>query len=156
MAGFWGSDLPEKRGFQTVTDPYTGESVYVMPRLQPDWGILHVQEADELGNARVYGSPYWDREVSRGVKNLIITAERIIPTAEFEKQPELTLVPHFLTRAVVRAPRGAWPGSCFPYYDVDRPAVRAYLATAGDADALARHLTEADGELRGMPLAVGR
>ena len=156
VAGFWGSDLPEKRGFRTVTDPYTGEPVYVMPRLQPDWGVLHVQEADELGNARVYGSPYWDREVSRGVKNLIVTAERIVPTSEFEKQPELTLVPHFLTRAVVHTPRGAWPGSCYPYFDVDREAVRAYLAGAGDAEALARHLAEADLPLREGLVAVGR
>lgn len=156
MAGFWGSDLPEKRGFKTVNDPYTGEPVYVMPRIQPDWGILHVQEADEQGNARVYASPYWDREVSRGVKNLIITAERILPTSAFEKQPELTLVPHFLVRAVVHAPNGAWPGSCYPYYEIDWVAVREYLAGAGDAVALARHLAAADHELLGWPVPVSR
>lgn len=156
VAGFWGSDLPEKRGFKTVTDPYSGESVYVMPRVQPDWGVLHVQEADELGNARVYASPYWDREVSRAAKNLIITAERIVPTSEFERQPELTLVPHFLARAVVLAPRGAWPGSCYPNYDIDREAVRAYLAGAGDDAALAEHLAATDRDLLGQAVPVSR
>jgi glutaconate CoA-transferase subunit A len=156
VGGFWGSDLPERRGFKTVRDPYTGEEVYVMPRVQPEWGVLHVQEADEQGNARIYGSPYWDREVSRAVRNLIVTSETIVPTAEFERQPELTLVPHFLTRAVVHAPGGAWPGSCFRHYDVDREGVREYLAGAGDPEFLARHLAETDRGLRDLPVPVAR
>lgn len=156
VGGFWGSDLPAQRGFKTVKDPYTGEAVYVMPRVQPEWGVLHVQEADELGNARIYGSPYWDREVSRAVRNLIVTAERIVPTEEFERQPELTLVPHFLTRAVVHTPGGGWPGSCYRHYDIDRVAVRHYLAGAGDPGFLARHLAEADRGRRGRPISVGR
>jgi glutaconate CoA-transferase subunit A len=32
-------------------------------------------------------------------------------------------------------PHGAWPGSCWPLYEVDYPAVEAYMDTAGSLDA---------------------
>lgn len=137
-----GSDIPRVIGLKTVIDPYTGAEVYVVPRLQPDWAVLHVHEADELGNARVYGSPFWDRPQSRAAKRVIITAERIVLTEELARQPELTLVPHFLVEAVVHAPRGAWPGSCHPYYDVDRPEVERYLALAREPGRLEAYLAE--------------
>jgi glutaconate CoA-transferase subunit A len=38
-------------------------------------------------------------------------------------------------------PRGAWPGSCWPLYEIDYPAVEDYLPQ-GDA-ALAAHLAKA-------------
>ncbi len=142
VAGLFGSDLPAASGFRTVADPYTGEPVYVMPRLAPDWAVLHVHEADELGNARIWGTPYWDRLMSRAAERVILTTERIVPTAEFVRCPELTVVPAFLVDAVVEAPGGAWPGSCHPCYGVDEAAVRDYLAHAGDREWLSKHLHE--------------
>ena len=145
VAGLFGSDLPAASGFRAVDDPYTGEPVYVMPRLAPDWAVLHVHEADELGNARIWGTPYWDRLMSRAAERLILTAERIVPTAEFVRCPELTVVPAFLVAAVVEVPGGAWPGSCHPCYGVDEAAVRDYLAHAGDREWLSQHLGEGRG-----------
>ena len=131
-----------------MTDPYSGEQVYVVSRLQPDWAVLHVQEADAEGNARILGSLFWDRVMSRAARGVLLTAERIVPTEELARQPELTVVPAFLVRAVVLAPRGAWPGSCTPYYDIDRDGVEQYLAVCGDSARLAAYLAEADGHLR--------
>jgi glutaconate CoA-transferase, subunit A len=50
----------------------------------------------------------------------------------------LTLVPHFMVHAYTVVPRGAWPGSCWPDYTVDYPAVDEYLKPGPDS--LARHL----------------
>jgi glutaconate CoA-transferase subunit A len=141
VAGLWGSDIPERSGLKTVRDPYSGAEVYVVPALRPDWAVLHVHEADAQGNARVYGSPFWDRSMSRAARQVIITAERIVDSAAFARQPELTLVPHFLVAAVAHVPNGAWPAACFPEYDVDHEAVRAYLAAVREPDGLRAHLT---------------
>ena len=143
-----GSGIPAASGLQTVRDPYSGAEVYVAPAIQPDWAILHVHEADALGNARIYGSVFWDRLMSRAARGVIVTAERIVPTAELVRQPELTVVPALLVRAVVEAPGGARPCSCAPDYGIDRAGVEAYLTACGDSTALAAYLDGQDRALR--------
>jgi glutaconate CoA-transferase subunit A len=140
VAGMFGSDIPAASGFQTVRDPYTGQEVCVIPRIAPDWAVLHVHEADREGNARVVGTPFWDRIMARAANRLILTAERIVPTEDFLRQPELTLVPGFLVTAVVEAPGGAWPGACWPDYAIDETAVWHYLAASKDSAQLAEYL----------------
>ncbi len=136
--------MPAASGLQTVRDPYTGDEVYVAPALRPDWAVLHVHEADALGNARIYGSVFWDRLMSRAARGVILTAERIVPTEELARQPELTLIPGFLVSTVVHVPGGAWPGSCYPEYDYDAEAVREYMESASDPAALRAYLERCD------------
>ena len=142
IAGFQGSDLPEALGWKTVHDPYGGEELYAVPRLQPDWAVIHVPEADAEGNARIYGTPFWDRLMARGARRVIVTAETIVTREHLAEQPELTAIPELFVAAVVHAPGGAWPGSCFPLYEVDYGAAEAYAAMPTDAESLARHLDE--------------
>ena len=148
IVGLSGSDIPAAAGLQTVRDPYTGAELYAVPAIRPDWAILHVQEADAQGNARIYGSPYWDAVISRAAARVILTAECILPTEELARLPELTRIPHFLVEAIVHAPEGARPTSCHPSYGIDEAGVRAYLAAAGAPDALRAYLDAADGALR--------
>jgi glutaconate CoA-transferase subunit A len=147
-AGFTGSQLPEVRGFKRVADPYTGEEVVAIPLLRPDVALIHVPEADVAGNGRVYGTQFEDALMARAAARVILTAERIVETAELARQPELTIVPGFLVSAVVHAPGGAWPGSCYPLYDYDADAVAAYLAAASDPDRLRLYLDETAGRDR--------
>ncbi len=147
IVGLAGSDIPAAAGLKTIRDPYTGAELYAVPAIRPDWAILHVQEADALGNARIYGSPYWDLVMSRAAARVILTAERIVPTEELARQPELTRVPHFLVAAVVHAPEGARPTSCHPYYGIDEAGVRAYLDAAERPETLRAYLEAADGDL---------
>lgn len=114
-----------------------------MPRIRPDWAVIHVPVADARGNARIYGSPFWDRLMARAARGVLLTAERIVPSEVLAEQPELTAIPEIMVRAVVHAPRGAWPGSCYPDYDVDYGAAETYAAEAKDPAALARHLASA-------------
>lgn len=141
-AGFEGSDLPAARGFRRVADPYTGVEVIAIPALRPDVAVIHAPEADAQGNARIYGSRFEDEWMVKAARTVIVTAERIVPTERLAEQPELTAVPGFLTTAVVLAPRGAWPGSCFPDYDYEPEGVAAYLEAAGDPPRLAAYLDE--------------
>ena len=148
IVGLTGSDIPASAGFKTVRDPYTGAEVYAIPAIRPNWAILHVQEADALGNARIYGSPYWDVVMSRAAARVILTAERILATEELARLPELTRIPHFLVAAVVHAPEGACPTSCHPYYGIDEAGVRTYLAAAEAPSALRTYLDGTDLALR--------
>jgi glutaconate CoA-transferase subunit A len=147
-AGFTGSQLPEARGFKRVADPYTGEEVVAIPRLRPDVALIHVPEADIAGNGRVYGTQFEDALMARAAITVILTAERIVDTAELARQPELTLIPGLFVHAVVHVPGGAWPGSCYPLYDYDADAVAAYLAAATDPDRLRMYLDETAGRDR--------
>ena len=142
IAGLEGSDIPAASGFPKVTDPFSGKEVYVVPAIQPEWAIIHASEADERGNARIYGSPVWDRLMSRAAKRCIITAERILPTDYFAAQPELTVVPELFVEAVVLAPGGAWPTSCHPDYELDEAAVWAYLSRLREPNGVAGYLNE--------------
>ena len=142
VAGVHGSDLPRINQWQTLRDPYgSGRDVYVIPAISPDVAVIHAAEIDEQGNARVYGSPFWDHPLTRAAKRVLITAEKLVPTDRLREQPELTLVPGFLVEAAAVVPGGAWPGSMHPYYDIDYPAVEKYLEDGESA--LVQHLAVA-------------
>ncbi len=131
VAGVHGSDLPKLNGWKTVTDPYgSGEDVYVIPAIKPDIAVIHAHEVDEQGNARVYGSPFWDHPLTRAAGRVFVTAERLVPTDALRALPELTLIPGFMVEAVAVVPRGGWPGSMHGVYDVDYPALEQYIADA--------------------------
>jgi glutaconate CoA-transferase subunit A len=136
----WGSDLPQASDFRLVKDPYTGQEVYAIPALRPDWAVIHVPEADEQGNARILGCVFEDVIMTRAARGVIVTAERIVATEAFRGSPETIAVPHFMVTAVVEEPGGAAPGSCYPSYDYDPTHVRRYLALAADPQRLAEYL----------------
>lgn len=128
VAGVHGSDLAELNGWQKIRDPYgSGQDVYVIPSIQPDIAVIHANSVDEHGNARVLGSPFWDHPLTRAAKRVLVTAEELVSSEALAAQPELTLVPGFMVEAVAVVARGAWPGSMHPLYEIDYPAVEAYL-----------------------------
>ena len=65
--------------------------------------------------------------MSRSAKRVLVITEKICSEDHFRERPELTLIPHFMVEAIAVVPSGAWPGSCWPYYEVDYPAVERYL-----------------------------
>lgn len=131
VAGVHGSDLPRINRWKAMADPYgSGREVYIIPAIQPDVTVIHATEVDEHGNARVLGSPFWDHPLTRAAKRVLVTAERLVSTEALASQPELTLVPGFMVEAVAIVPRGAWPGSMQPFYEIDYPAVERYMEDA--------------------------
>lgn len=143
-AGLWGSQVPEAAGFKKVQDPYSGEEVYVIPALKPDWAILHVQECDPFGNARIYGTIFEDVLMASAAKGVILSTERVISSQELSSQPELTKIPGLYVKAVVELERGAYPCSCYPYYDYDGDHIRQFLELSTDKDRLDEYLYSND------------
>ena len=140
VAGLEGSDVAAHTGFRQARDPYTGESVFMIPKIRPRFAVLHVTYADSEGNARIDGGAFEDVLMSRAAESVILTAERIEETAFFVEKPDRTAVPAFMVQAVVHAPGGARPGGCHPFYDIDEDAVGAYLDSASGAESLRAHL----------------
>lgn len=136
LNGLQGSDLVELRGFKTVRDPYTDTDVLVVPAIVPDVALIHVQTADQDGNARIDGSVFEDALMARAARRVIITAEQIVDRAEMAAAPGRTTIPGFLVEAVVEAPRGAWPTSCATLYEYDEAVIGQLLAKAGDPESL--------------------
>lgn len=151
VPGVFGSDLIALNGWRTVVDPYSGQATVVIPAIAPDFAVIHANEVDALGNARVYGTPHWDRLLTRAANRVLVTAERLVSTEELARRPELTLVPGFMVEAVAIVARGAWPGSMHPDYAIDFDAVAAYLES--DDAALQRHLAAAPEAIAAAALA---
>lgn len=140
--GLHGSALPELNGWVCCEDPYgSGEQVYLIPKITPDFAVIQANEVSEDGDVRVFGTSHWDRIMSRSAKRVLVVAEKVVPSQSFRDRPELTLIPHFLVDAISIVPNGAWPGSCWPYYEVDYPSVERYLEDTPDA--LKAHLDAA-------------
>jgi glutaconate CoA-transferase, subunit A len=129
------SDVPQAQGYRKVSDPYSEEEVYAVPAIRPDVAIIHVQEADAEGNARIYGSLFEDVLMVTAAKQVILTAEKIVDGATFEKQPELTSIAGFMVTHVVHAPRGAHPCSCHGLYDIDMDHLSNFYAHTNSAEA---------------------
>lgn len=140
--GLHGSMLPELNGWVKIDDPYgNGEPTYVIPKITPDFAVIHANEVSAAGDVRVLGTSHWDRIMTRAAKRVLVVAERIAPAEVFSRQPEVTLVPHFLVEAFAIVPNGAWPGSCWPHYEIDYPVVEDYMRD--EAGVLERHLAAA-------------
>jgi glutaconate CoA-transferase subunit A len=140
IAGLQGSDLPGVRGFRAVRDPYAAGEVVVVPALPLDVAIVHVQEADALGNGRIWGTRFEDELMVRAARLVILTAERIVAGPVFVDDPESVAIPSFLVDAVVEAPGGAWPCSCARYYEYDADYLAAWVAATADRDETERFI----------------
>ena len=102
-----------------VQDPYTGREVITVPPLTPDVGIIHVQRADKNGNAHIWGILGEQKEVAFASKNVIITAEEIVDEDVIRSDPNRTLIPELIVKAVCHVPHCAHPSYTQGYYDRD-------------------------------------
>jgi glutaconate CoA-transferase subunit A len=115
--------------FQVIPCPFTGSPVVACAALTPDVSVIHVDRADEEGNAQAAGKHIWhDVVIAKAARRVIVSAEEIVPNATIREAPERTLLPAFDVDAVVHAPRGAWPLEFPGRYDVDRDALEEWVA----------------------------
>jgi len=85
---------------------------------------VHVQRADESGNAHLWGSLGVAVDGARAARKVIVVAEEIVAPEVIASDPNRTLVPGFLVSAVVHEPWGAHPSPVQGYYGRDH----AYFA----------------------------
>jgi acyl CoA:acetate/3-ketoacid CoA transferase alpha subunit len=133
VRSFGGTDGFEYSAAKLVEDPFTGKPITLVPALNPDVALIHVQQADVYGNARVFGTGIAHQESALASKKVIVSAEEIVETDEIRRDPGRTSIPYYAVDAVVHAPFGAWPGNCGGYYGSDTPAViETFAAIARD------------------------
>jgi glutaconate CoA-transferase subunit A len=115
------------------TDASTGEQYVACTALPVDVAIVHAHAADPAGNVRVDPKLVWmDNEVVNAAATTICSVERIVPHQSFVNEPERTTYPRFMVDAVVEAPFGAYPTSCFPAYSHDKAFFDAYSGSVRD------------------------
>lgn len=102
-----------------IPDPYGGKDVIVVPALNPDVAIVHVQRADLNGNAHLWGIIGEQKEAAFAAKKVILTAEEIVDEAAIRSDPNRTLIPEIVVDAVCLAPHACHPSYAQGYYDRD-------------------------------------
>jgi glutaconate CoA-transferase subunit A len=117
---FTGSDLPRVNPhIRFVDDPYNGESVPVVPPLNPDVTILHVQRGDAQGNVQAWGLLGVQREAALAARHVIAVVEQLVDASVIRSDPNRTLLPGAFVDALVVEPRGAHPSYLQGYWDRD-------------------------------------
>lgn len=127
-----GTDTFEYSAAKIVQDPFSGERVCLVPALILDVGIIHVHRADRYGNAQIDGISGFAAELARASKTLIVSAEKIVDTEEFRRQPDRTIIPYYLVDAVVEAPFGSHPGEMCYLYERDEAMIKEWVSAAED------------------------
>ena len=124
-----GSDVLKQRPEAKEFDcPFTGEKILLVPALNPDVALIHVQRCDPYGNAQIDGLQFMDIDLAMAADRVILTTERIISNDQIRRAPDQTKVPFFCVDAVVEVPFGAAPHECFGVYEPMMRHMEAYVA----------------------------
>ena len=114
-----GSDVGKRVGdeIKTMACPFTGEQVTLLPALNPDVALIHVQRCDAYGNAQLDGLQFMDIDMAMAANRVILTTERIVSNDQIRRTPDQTRIPFFTVDAVVEAPIGCAPHECYGIYE---------------------------------------
>ncbi|MBI4288251.1 MAG: CoA transferase subunit A [Chloroflexi bacterium] len=107
--------------------PWGNEEIVAVQALSPDVAILHAQEADEYGNARYKGQPYFDQIIAKASKKVILTVDEIISHDKVAAEPEKTVIPGLMVEMVVHLPFGAHPCLSTRNYVHDEAHLKDYI-----------------------------
>ncbi|HXX77677.1 MAG TPA: CoA-transferase [Ktedonobacteraceae bacterium] len=122
-----GSDLPRQNPtFSQQQSPLDASPLLLVPALQPDVTIIHVQRSDVDGNAHHWGSFGICEEAMLAAHNVILVAEEIVSREIILSDPNRVVGPSFKVRAVVHEPWGAHPSAVSGYYNRDHQFYHEY------------------------------
>jgi glutaconate CoA-transferase subunit A len=119
-----------RRDLKRAPCPVTGEMLTWFPAVAPRVAIIHVPMADAQGNAWLGGQHCIDTQLAMAAEVVIVTAERIVATEQIRNAQGGAGLVSFMVDAVVEAPGGAHPTSCYPDYPVDVVHIVRYLRAA--------------------------
>jgi glutaconate CoA-transferase subunit A len=124
-----GSDVLEHRPeAKTIECPFTGEKLLLVPALNPDVALIHVQRCDAYGNAQIDGLQFMDIDLAMAANSVILTTERIVSNDQIRRAPDRTKIPFFCVDAVVEVPYGSAPHECYGVYEPMMKHMSAYVA----------------------------
>jgi glutaconate CoA-transferase subunit A len=122
-----GSDLfKTNSGLKTITCPFSADRLTAVAAITPDVAIVHVQRADEYGNANTWGNLGVTRDACLASRHVIITAEEIVSPEIISADPNRVITPGFRVDAVVHSPWGAHPSPVPGFYNRDHQAFIDY------------------------------
>ena len=122
-----GSDLLLRNGnLREFNSPVDETKMVAVRALRPDVAIIHVQRADEQGNAHIWGNLGVAVDGARASRKVIVVAEEIVAPEVIASDPNRTLIQAFQVAAVVHEPWGAHPSPVQGYYGRDHAYFSQY------------------------------
>jgi len=121
---------------KTVQSPYSDEQLVAVPALTLDAAFVHMNRADQRGNAAFLGPDlYFDDVFLMAAKQRFVSTERIVETGDLlqEARVQQLRVNRSMVDGVVHSPHGAHFTSCEPDYPRDEKFQREYAGSVGDA-----------------------
>jgi len=147
MRSMLGSDVVRRLpNVQEMTCPFTGDRLLLVPALNPDVALIHVQRCDPYGNAQIDGLSFMDLDLAMAANRVILTTERIVKNDQIRRAPDQTKIPFLAVDAVVEVPFGCAPHECYGAYEPFFQHLDEYAALvrkdpeAGMQEYLARHV----------------
>jgi glutaconate CoA-transferase subunit A len=132
-----------EKKFEVIDNPVNkGEKVVVVPPMNPDVALLHVQRVDKHGNAQLWGPLGTQKYGAMAAKKVIVTAEELVDEEVVKLSPNNTVVPGFRVDAVCIEPWGGHAMDCLGYYDIDIQFGSLMLIAARDEAQYAAWLDE--------------
>ena len=138
-----GTDLVSREGFSPETrredkvankkmvvspNPFGSpdDQVLLLPALNPDVTLLHVQTVGDDGTVRIQGLTFADLEQAKASRHVLVSCEEIVPAESLHQDPDRNSLPPFLVDAVIHSPWGAHPTACHYFYDYDPSHLKLY------------------------------
>jgi acyl CoA:acetate/3-ketoacid CoA transferase len=134
-----GTETFKHSAAKIATDPFTGKKITLLPAINPDVSLIHANQCDVYGNARIFGPGCIPVEVATASKRVIISTEEIIDIEEIRKAPAKTTIPFYMVDAVVMSPFGGHPGSVPGLYDADSEHMNEFSKAEKDPIALKKY-----------------
>jgi glutaconate CoA-transferase, subunit A len=123
---------------RTITSPYDdGEELVAVPALKLDVALVHLNRADQHGNATYLGpDPYFDDLFCMAADRAFLSCEEVVDTAGLtvDSPVQRLLISRMMVDGVVETPNGAHFTTCTPDYERDEKFQRAYAAAAKGTD----------------------
>jgi glutaconate CoA-transferase subunit A len=135
--GYKGVDLPTvNSNIRSITCPFTGERLAVVPPIRPDVTIIHALRADRAGNVLLDGIVGVQKEAVLAADRSIVTVEEMV---EDLRAPgfNAVILPHWTVTAIAIVPGGAYPSYAQGYYRRANAFYRAWDGISRDRDRFA-------------------
>jgi glutaconate CoA-transferase subunit A len=120
--------LKQRPEAKEIDCPFTGEKLLLVPALNPDVALIHVQRCDAYGNAQIDGLQFMDIDLAMAANRVILTTERIVSNDQIRRAPDQTKIPFFCVDAVVEVAYGSAPHECYGTYEPMMQHMEAYVA----------------------------
>ncbi|MCD6533244.1 MAG: CoA transferase subunit A [Deltaproteobacteria bacterium] len=137
--------LPDQK-LVTIDNPFgdwcDSPKLVLVPAINPEVTIIHVQQADRRGNARIQGLTFADVEQAKAARHLIITCEELVEENFLKQEPDRNQIPFIHVDAVVPIAWGAYPTACYKHYDYDPRYLNNYRLAAEDEESYQTYLKE--------------